>query len=83
MIQKLKAGNTDLSGALDMKTKQLSAYKTLSEKTNKSFTLCKTNWNSEKDLLSKSLADETNLNAHLYEKIDKLKKPRYFISKLS
>ena len=32
-----------------MKTKQLSAYKTLSEKTNKSFTLCKTNWNSEKD----------------------------------
>ncbi len=72
-IQRLKADNTDLNGALDMKTKQLSAYKTLSEKTNKSFTICKTNWNSEKDVLSKSLADETKLNAHLYEAVDKLK----------
>lgn len=56
-----------------MTKKQLLTYQTLSQKTTNSFNLCKDNWNSEKEMLSQSLVEETNMVAKLYDTITTMK----------
>ena len=72
-IRQIQTKNNNLIGTLEMTKKQLLTYQTLSQKTTNSFNLCKDNWNSEKEMLSQSLVEETNMVAKLYDTIKTMK----------
>lgn len=72
-IRQIQQKNNNLIGTLEMTKKQLLTYQTLSQKTTNSFNLCKDNWNSEKEMLSQSLVEETNMVAKLYDTIKTMK----------
>ena len=72
-IRQIQTKNNNLIGTLEMTKKQLLTYQTLSQKTTNSFNLCKDNWNSEKEMLSQSLVEETNMVAKLYDTITTMK----------